>query len=326
MSSTKIIASIDTGGTKILVTLLDESGKILARSKKSTKSKKGKEFNIVKRLKITIDDALSNIDLTEFSLQGIVIGIPGVLNPEKGIIYMAPNLGVVNTNIVKPLTTAYNIPVFIENDANLGTLGIHSYETSAQFRNLIAIFIGTGIGAGIILNNELFRGKSFAAGEIGHMIVADNGVKCGCGQIGCFETTASRLAIEREIFEQIKNGKRSNIKKILLHEKTDQIKSGILAKALAEKDKLTEKVLTTAAENVGKMIAGISNLMNFDCYVLAGGVIEAVGSFMLPLITESAKRYALKQNIKKVKILQSKLGDDAAIFGGYVLAKQKGIF
>lgn len=325
MSSKKIIASIDAGGTKILATLIDESGNIIARAKKSTKIKKEKKVNIVKRIKLVLDEALQGIDNNEFTLAGIVIGIPGVLNPEAGIIHLAPNLGIVNLNIIKPLKNYYKVPIFIENDANLGTIGIHSYETDSKFENLIAIFVGTGIGAGIVINNQLYRGKNFVAGEIGHMIVAENGVRCGCGQIGCFETEASRLAIEREILKQIK-GKKTSIYKKLLTKENPQIKSGMLAKALQSKDKVTTKVLTSVSQKIGKMVASLSNLMNFDCFVFAGGVIEAVGHFMLPIIKKTAKEHALKQNMKNVKILNSKLGDDAAVYGGYFLAKQKGLF
>ncbi len=129
----------------------------------------------------------------------------------------------------------------IENDANLGTLGIYYFEKKIKCLNLIAIFVGTGIGAGIVIDGKIYRGKNFSAGEIGHMIVNENGYKCGCGNYGCLETEASRTAITRMINEQIKKGKKSIITK--LTDNPRLIKSSILSQALKKKDKVTIKAV-----------------------------------------------------------------------------------
>ncbi len=320
----KVIASVDTGGTKILVSILDAKGKILSTTKKASKVNGGTKPNILKRIINAISEAMEDLDSDEFKLSAIVIGVPGTINPDTGLIYLAPNLGLKNFLISDPIKQKFKVPVIVENDANLGTIGIHKYETEDKFRNMIGIFVGTGIGAGLVFDNKIYRGSNFTAGEIGHMIVEPAGFKCGCGQTGCFETMASRTAIARDIFSEIRLGKKTIITKLIGKNKI--IKSGTLARAVEEKDKLTQKILIKASIDIGTMIANLANLLNLDAFVLAGGVIEACGDFMIPYIRQTAKSHALPGNFKGVKILKSKLGDNAAIFGGYALAKEKGFF
>lgn len=316
----KHIVVIDLGGTKILATVINLNGEIISRSKKSI-NPKDKNQSILKRIISTIEDSVISANLNMDSIEGIVIGVPGSLNPETGIVNLAPNLGWKNFNVVEPLQNHFKKRTLIENDANLGTLGIYKYELSSKYKNIVAIFVGTGVGAGLIIDGKLYYGKNYFAGEIGHLKIKEDGYKCGCGSYGCLETEASRTAITRMINEQIKQGKKSVITKLVGD--TRVIKSSVLKKAIKLKDKITIKAVNHAAKELGIISGNLINLLNPDCIVFSGGVMEAIGKYMLPIIKENAKKVSLKSNFKTTKITISKLKDDSAIYGGLSLFLSK---
>lgn len=320
INSNKHIVVVDLGGTKILSTVISSNGEIISRSKKSTTSKKKKE-SIFNRIISTIEDSINSANLNIDAIEGIVLGVPGSLNPETGLVKLAPNLGWKNLNAVDPLKNYFNKKVLIENDANLGTLGIYKYEMNTYCNNIVAVFVGTGVGAGIIIDGKLYYGKNFFAGEIGHMKVKENGYKCGCGNYGCLETEASRTAITRIINEQIKQGKKSIITKLV--KDTRIIKSSVLKKSTKLKDKVTLNAVNHAAKELGNISGNLINLLDPDCIVFSGGVMEAIGKYMLPIIKENAKKVSLKSNFKSTKITISKLKDDSAIYGGLALFLSK---
>lgn len=312
------IAVVDLGGTKILSAILNRDAEIISIAKKSTKSK-SKDGSIIDRIISTIEEALLLKNLNSEELDGIVLGIPGSLNPETGIVNLAPNLGWKNFNVIEPIAQYFNKSVFIENDANLGTLGIYHFESKENCKNVIAIFVGTGVGAGIIIDGKLYRGKNFSAGEIGHIKIREKGHKCGCGSYGCLETEASRTAITRLINEEVNNGKKTIITRLTENRKV--IKSGVLAQAIKKRDKVTINAVKHAAIELGLVTGNLINLFDFDCVVFAGGVMEAIGNFMLPIIKKKAKETSLKSNYKGTQIILSHLKDNAALLGGFALFK-----
>ncbi len=319
MTKHKNIVAVDVGGTKILACVLSPKGIILSKAKKSTNVVSAND-KIINRIIVTVEEAILKSKLKSNDITHIVLGIPGSLNPVKGFIYLAPNLGWKNFNLVKPLKKYFKKNILIENDANLGTMGIFHYQLKRKIDNLIALFIGTGIGAGIIINKKLFQGKNYAAGEIGHMVVNPEGVRCGCGNIGCFETEGSRSAINRFINDSISNGEKTIITQLV--EDTTLIKSNALAKALKMNDEVVIGAVNKASKNIGYMVGNLINLFDFDAIVFAGGVIEAIGNFMLPIIKKSAKEVALRNNLKNTRFLISNLKDYAAIYGSLALVKE----
>jgi glucokinase len=202
----------------------------------------------------------------------------------------------------------------------LGALGAHKFGEAKKSRNMLAVFIGTGIGGGIIIDGKIYRGSNYSAGEIGHVIVDKNGPVCGCGNKGCFETFASRSAIAKNIVAELKTKKKSILKKIISPNKP--IKSRMLAAAVKSNDRLVIKHISNACDTIGLVLANSANLMNFDMIVLGGGLIEALDYFMLPKIKESFKKYAFKDASKNLKIIANNLGDDVALYGGIALAEE----
>jgi glucokinase len=185
---------------------------------------------------------------------------------------------------------------------------------------MLGIFIGTGIGGGIILNGELFGGVGHTAGEIGHMVLEMDGPKCGCGNKGCFEALASRTAMFRRIKTAIKEGQKTLLTEML--EDVDKLRSGDLRKAVRRGDKLAERVVEEAAQYIGVAVANLVNVLNPEVVVLGGGVMEALADEMLSLIVETAHDYAMSGAMNGVEIMASSLGDYAGITGGAVLAKR----
>ena len=276
--------------------------------------------------KVKIDNALevrnyANSKLEKENIAAVCLGVPGSVNPITGIINFAPNLGIKNYKMKSELEKLIPYPVLLENDVNLGALGIKSYGVGKKSENMLAVFIGTGIGGGIIINGKIYRGFNFVAGEIGHMLVQKNGPMCSCGKKGCFEALASRTAIVNNIINDVKKGKKKSVLSNLI-KSNQRIKSGALKNAIDRKDKVVTKRITEACETIGDILGSIANLMNFDMIVLGGGVIEALGDFMMPIIRKEFENHVLDAVAKGIKIIPSKLGDDAAIYGGLALVDE----
>jgi glucokinase len=201
-------------------------------------------------------------------------------------------------------------------------LGIHEIELKGKPRHMIGIFLGTGIGGGLILEGNLYCGHNHAAGEVGHMILEVNGPKCGCGNKGCFEALASRTAIFNRVRSAVKNGQKTILTDMLGDELTD-LRSGDLRKAIRKGDKFVGQIIEEAAEYTGIAVANLINVFNPEIVVLGGGIIDALEDEMMAIIIETAGDYALPRTTKGIEIIASKLGDDAGIHGAAVLARRE---
>lgn len=303
----------------MLASVLNSKKGIIAKEKKPTNVEAGTAVYI-KELVELIKSVIVQAAIKPNQVIAVALGVPGSVNPVTGNIGLAPNLGLKDFNIRKALQRKIKYPVLIENDVNLAALGIKYFGVGKDGKNILVVSVGTGIGGGVIINNRIYRGSNFVAGEIGHIPVLKNGPVCGCGRKGCFEAVASRTAIVKKIIADIKNGRRSMLKDFVRAGK--KIKSGTLKTAVEKKDKVVLKRLTEAGETIGVVLSGLANLMNFDMIVLAGGLIEALDKFMMPVIKKSFNDHVLKDSAKGLKILPSKLADDAAIFGGIALVEE----
>lgn len=307
------------GGTKILGAVINSKDGIISRVKRPTYANINQKYYI-KILSEIVLELISDVKLKPSDIKAVSLGIPGSLNPYTGIVGLAPNIGLHNFPLKEKLQEKISIPVLLENDVNLGALGIQKFGVAKKAKNVLVIFVGTGIGGALIIDGKIYRGSNFVAGEIGHIIVKKDGPVCGCGNKGCFEAVASRSAIVREIERDIKAKKETIISKLKSPRKP--IKSKMLAQAIKTEDKLVIKHISNACYTMGTVIANLTNLMNFDMVVLGGGLIEALDHFMVPKIKASFKEYVLKDASKGIKIISSKLGDDAALYGGIALAEE----
>jgi glucokinase len=188
---------------------------------------------------------------------------------------------------------------------------------------MLGIFVGTGIGGGLILDGKLRSGFRHAAGEVGHMVIMAGGPVCGCGRRGCLEALASRTAIERDIRLGLEAGRESMIPKLTRGGKT-RLTSGILAKAYRRGDPLVTEVLGRAQWYLGLMTASLVNFIDPEMVVFGGGVVEALDEAFLEPIRVTARQYYMQRtDADKVRIVPAELGDHAAALGAAVLVEQK---
>jgi len=315
------VMGVDLGGTKILAGVFDDKLECLGRAKKSTKAQRGPEA-VVERIAATVLEAIDECDLQPKQIRGLGIGAPGACDPDTGTVIFAPNLVWKNFPLKKELEKRLPFPVFVENDCNIQTLGVYEKELKARPRNVVGIFLGTGIGAGLILEGKLYRGFNRTAGEIGHMVLEVGGPKCGCGNKGCFEALASRTAIFKRIEAALKDGQKTVLTE-MLGANLEDLRSGDLRKAIKRRDKLVERIVEEAAEYTGIAVANVINLLNPEVIVLGGGVMDALEDEMLAIIIETAHDYAMNGTAEGIEIIASRLGDEAGITGGAVLARRE---
>lgn len=306
------------GGTKILSAAINSELGVIAKVKQSTG--KGTPTFYLKNLASIIDETVKEAKIKPEQVKAVTIGIPGSVNPFSGKINIAPNLNIKNYPLKEKLQKLVPYEVLIENDVNLAALGIKHFGIGKDEKNILVVFIGTGIGSGLIFDNKLFRGSNFASGEIGHIEVFGNNNLCGCGKRGCIEAMASRTAIVKSIVRDYRKGKDTVLAQTI--EKRKPIKSKALKKAVKDGDIVVTTHITEACEKIGFVLAGINNFLNVDMIVLGGGVIEALEKFMIPLIKESMMKHSLELAGKHVKLRATKLKDEAPLFGGIALAEE----
>ena len=316
------VVGVDMGGTKILSAVIDAEGNILGTAKVSTKAEERTSV-VIGRIAASIEKAIRKSNVDKASIQAIGIGAPGPLDPETGVVIFAPNLGWRDVPLKTELEGRTGLPTFVDNDVNVGTLGEHAFGAAQGVENVVGIFVGTGIGGGIILNGELFHGASKTAGEVGHIIVKAGGPRCGCGTRGCLEAIASRTAMAKQFREAIeKKGKKSVLTK-LTDGDLSVIRSGVLVKAIRAKDKLTLKVFKKVTRYLGIGVGSIVNFLNPDMIVLGGGVVEALDDTFIDNIRTYAEKYALPNTLSGVQIVRAKLGDNSGILGAAALARHR---
>jgi glucokinase len=315
------LVGLDLGGTKILAGVFTNSLQCVGVAKLSTKAQRGVDA-VIPRIERCIRDAVDEADLSMKQVIGVGIGAPGSVDFETGTVIFAPNMeGWKDVPLKKALEKQLNVPVFVENDANIGVLGVHVAELKAKPKCVVGIFVGTGIGGGLIINGELYNGFNHTAGEIGHMVIDVNGPKCGCGNRGCFEAVASRTAIFQRIKAGVKDGEKTLLTE-MLGDSLEDMRSGDLRKAIRRGDKFVSKVVEQVAECIGIGVSNLVNIIGPDVVVLGGGVIEALEDEMVGIITKTAKDHAMAGTMKGVEIVTSKLGDNAGITGAAVLARK----
>lgn len=311
---------IDIGGTKISAGLSDDSGKILEREKYSTPQNAGHK-EIISTVYKLVKDILARRKLKPKNLEGIGIGIPGIVDTAKEKILITPNINLTGIDVVGKIEKKLKTKVVIGNDVNLGTLGEKWRGAAGKAENVVGIFPGTGIGGGVIVNGKLLTGSSSAAAEIGHIIIDVNGPKCSCGNRGCLEALASRWAIERDIRQAVKEGKKSVITELTGGD-LGLIKSKTLREALKRKDPLVTGIMNRASRILGLACVTLRHIFDPEIIVFGGGLIEACGNFILPVVRKTVESDPFFSDIAGCKITESWLGDDAVILGAIVLVQE----
>jgi glucokinase len=318
-----VMIGIDLGGTSMRALVVDRRNKILALEKIPTNPTQRPERTVTD-LAGMVDEVVKMAGLTRANVQGVSIGAPGAVDPRKGIVHHAPNLGWKEFALGQKLNARLNVPIFVENDVNVGVVGEHALGAARGTDDVVGIFVGTGIGGGIILAGELYEGLRGAAGELGHMILDINGPLCGCGRHGCAEALASRTAMERDVRGEIKKGGKSHVLKIMRERGKDRMTSSVILRALRKNDPVMKKVLARAQFYLALLVANVVNLLDPECIVIGGGVAERLGEEYVAPAREQAKAYFLDpRDADKIRVVPGILGDNAGALGAVVLGRKR---
>lgn len=310
---------IDLGGTKVLCAVFGPDGTILARAKRSTRAHPEPEI-LIEEIAACAREAIASAHVDVGQVLGAGMGVPGPLDTETGVVRFAPNLGWHDVPAKDLLEKHLGVPVYLDNDVRMAMLAEHQLGAAKGTRRAIGVFVGTGVGGGLVIDGEIYRGAHTQAGEVGHIIVKAGGPLGNCGQHGCIEAMASRTAIARDLQEAVKQGKKTVLTKLAGKVLSD-LGSGDLRKAIDQGDKLTEKVVARSAMYVGLGVAGLVNLLDPDIVVLGGGVVEAMGAWYVKRAAEAARPAIMSAALRDVPIVQSKLGDDAGVLGAAQLVR-----
>lgn len=299
------VIAVDLGGTKVLACVVRD-GRVVARAKTKTRAEDGPAA-VLRRIADCAREAAEGAGLAWGGIGRLGIAVPGAVGP-GGVVLEAPNLGWRRFKAQAAFSKLFGRPVVVANDANAGLAGERAFGALRRFgaEPVAGFFVGTGVGGAFAADGGIFTGAEGLAGELGHMTVAPDGPRCGCGNRGCLEAFASRTAIEKAL------GKRRG-----------KLTSGKIRKALKKGDSGTRKAVRKAAAYLGVGVANVVNLWNPRAVVLGGGVIEAVGDFMLPIVLREAKKRALPSAFKACRVVRSSLGDDAVALGVAALALGK---
>ena len=321
--SKKPVVSVDLGGTKIITGVFDPDGTMLSRIYCLTLGGEG-PAKVIERITMVIDQAIIKAGLQREHIGGICLAAPGPIDINRGLIIQAPNLPHWR-NIPLPSLIAeeFKLPAFLVNDADAAALGEHRYGSGRGIDNLIYITVSTGIGGGLIINNELYNGVDGCAAEIGHMIIMIDGPICRCGRRGCFEALASGTAIARMAMEYISKGEKSTICE-LTGNVVEDITSEIVAKAAKKGDMLALNVIHTAARYLGIGLANLVNILNPQMMIIGGGVSK-MGAMLMGPTRKSMKEHAFKLPMSTVHIVKPALGTDAGLIGAAEYVLRKGI-
>jgi len=314
----KPVLAVDIGGTKIMTALFSADGKMETKDVRPTLAADGVEA-VVERLYAAIQDILKNNDVTPSQLQAISVACAGGIDTEKGIVVTpSPSLpdwsGLPLADIIKEKT---GIITYVLNDASAAALGEQRYGAGKGVKNLVLITLGTGIGGGIIIDDKLYLGADGGAGELGHMTVESDGLRCGCGNTGCLEMYASGRAVARDAADRLRKGEKSS-----LAENIEKLAAEMVGVAAKKGDKLARDVIDRAAFYLGVGLVNIVNIFNPQMIVIGGG-LAGIGEMLIAPGRKMVAEQAFSINSRNVKIVKARLGNEAGVYGAAAFAFDK---
>nr|VFJ55293.1 MAG: glucokinase [Candidatus Kentron sp. DK]VFJ55430.1 MAG: glucokinase [Candidatus Kentron sp. DK] len=312
---------VDLGGTKLLGVVFDESFEPQGRERIKTKAKTGKQSGIDRMVEL-IRAAMKKAEITPEQLLGIGVGCPGPLEMDTGVVLEMPNLGWKNTPVRRGLEEAFGCPVSVLNDVDAGIYGEWRFGAARDMRCALGVFPGTGIGGGCVYNGEIILGKNGSCMEIGHIPVVENGPLCGCGQQGCLEAVASRLAISAAAAAAAYRGEAPHLLSVAGTDLSN-IRSGVLAASIKAGDASVEKITRDAAKRIGWACAGVVNLLAPDVIVLGGGLVEALPKLFQQEIEGAIRNRVMPTYRESFQVALAKLGDDATALGAAAWAEHR---
>ncbi len=307
---------IDLGGTNIRGGLVRPDGSVALR--KSIKAEvDGGPDHVIDRIAGLVGELLAEGGVTESDVAGVCVGSPGPLDSRTGVIHSAPNLGWTDVPLADGLADRLSVPVFVENDANAAAYGEAWAGAGREARCALMLTLGTGIGGGIVIDGELWRGVNDTGAELGHVTIKYDGHRCACGVPGCIETYASASAVARRMKEAVEAGGESSLGGAILA--GEEVDAERIHEAALAGDALSLGIIEETGRLLGIAITSYVHIFNPDAVILHGGLVNA-GEMLFGPLRATVEELSFKASLRDLRIVPSSLEGDAGIVGAAGLA------
>ncbi len=311
-------AGIDLGGTNIAAGIVDENGKMYEDMSIPTGAQRD-YTEIVKDMAGLVETLCKNMKINPNDLKGVGIGCPGSIDNENGVCEYSNNINMKHAKIAEEFRKYIDVPVNIENDANAAAFG--EYEINAKgSKSFVFITLGTGVGGGVIINGEIFRGFNGVGAELGHSVIEMDGEECTCGRKGCWEAYASVTALIRQTKKAMEEDKDSLMHKIA--EDEGKVNGKVAFLAAKKGDKSGQKVVDAYFKYIAEGLANVVNTFQPEQVVL-GGSISKEGDYLLNPVKNLVEKMDYNRYMPKAEIKIATLFGDAGIIGAALAAKNK---
>jgi len=318
----ELTIGIDLGGTTVKGGVVNKHGSILATATSESMASKG-PATVIRQIRYTVEELLRQCKREE--IVGVGVGAPGVVGTDGSTVKYPPNFADwAEVDLGRELEKALHLPIAVENDANVAALAEARFGAGAGESDFLFIIWGTGVGAGIILNDDIYRGPHGGAGEIGHTTIDYNGPLCGCGNRGCVEAYVGQRYLSQRASERLlplveawkHQPTAAAPSKIieLLHGNLEMLDPQILSQAASLGDTIAREILVEAGELLGTAIASVLNVLDLRIVIVGGG-ISAVEPFVFEAIQRSVRARVLKGSKEQIRVRPAKLGNAAGILG-----------
>jgi glucokinase len=306
---------VDLGGTKLNVALVDASGSLLSTNKSMILASKEPE-KVIADILAGIDRCLSK---TGREAEALGIGVAAQVDL-KGVVHSSPNLGWRNVPLKKKLERELGLPVAVTNDVNAATWGEWRYGSGRGVDDLAVLFVGTGVGGGVITGGKLLSGCSNSGGELGHITIVYDGRKCHCPNSGCLEAYAGGWAIAERAQEVVRTVPKEGQRLVSLAGSVEKITAATVSRAYREGDLLSRRLVEDTGRYLAAGVVSIVNAFNPCVLVLGGGVIEGIPE-LIQMVKEFTLNRALEASVEELEIVKAALGGDAGVIGAAALAQ-----
>lgn len=319
-SSAFCVIGVSAGPKRVKAVTAYLDGKVVQQVEMKYSDNQSSE-QFLMTLESAVETVMQRTKPIQESFLGIGVGMHGLVDPEQGLSLFAPHLNLRHIPIKSALEKRFKLPVEVENDVRAQALAESWFGKGAGIPNFICVHVGTGVGAGIIIDHKLYRGTSFTAGEIGHTTIDSSGPRCSCGNYGCLETMVGGAALTRRAQQAIRYGKESLLEEWAAGD-LEKIDGEMLYSAAQLRDQVALEVLADTGRYLGIGLANLINTLNPALIILSGGVARAEDFVLKPLLKTLEKR-TLTKPADAVTIAVSDLGENAFAVGGFTLLLNK---
>ncbi len=308
---------VDLGGTNIAAAIINDEGSILVQGSTKTMNERSYEPIVADMAKLC-KELIEEANLTVEDIHSVGIGSPGIPDPENGVIVYANNLNFKNSPIRSEFQKHLNLPVYVENDANVAAIGEYEAGTGKQYKDIIAITLGTGVGGGVIVDHKIIGGSWNGGAELGHIVIKSGGVQCTCGRKGCWERYSSATGLIREAKQAAMANPDSALNKMVEGD-LNRMNAKIPFDAAQAGDVIAQSVIDQYVEDLAVGLVNVINIFQPEIIVLGGGVSAQKDNLLVPLRARMAQEIYGGEEMFKTKVEVAQLGNDAGIIGAAFL-------